>query len=197
MAVAQQLETIYDQDNDHEAAARLYAELVPTLPEGDVRRRYALYLGRLSWDKGKQREPAEKWLRAADTGGNDAISVEAAFRQTEISLAAKRTKEARAALEKLARRDLKGSDWYVPVHYQLAVLYHQADQLREALDEYKRVTAADSAETRKLYPKAIAQSREQVTQLEAYLRIRGGAAGSRIESPAYVEKPPTPGPKTR
>jgi tetratricopeptide (TPR) repeat protein len=196
-SVVKQLEALYDQENAREAVAGLYASLVPTLPEGDVRRQYALYLGRLYWDQAKQGQQAAPWLRAADAGESDPVSVEAAFLLTEIALAAKKTDQARTALEKLAQRELKGSAWYVPVHYQLAVLYHQDSRLREALSQYKRVAEADSSEAKKQYPKLIAQSREQVSQLEQYLRIRGGDAGSRIDAPAFIQKPPTPGPKER
>jgi lipopolysaccharide biosynthesis regulator YciM len=197
LAAAKKLEEIYGQDKDLKSVTELYAHLVPELPDAKVRREYALYLGRLYWDQAREAEPAQKWLKVADGGEADPVSVEAGYILSEVALAKKQPGQAKSVLESLANRNLDGSTWYVPIHYQLAVLYHRDDKLREALRHYRAVAAAETPDTLKLYPKAIRQSKEQSAQLDQYLKIRGGEAGDQVETPSLKRKPPTPAPKSR
>ena len=90
-------------------------------------------------------------------------------------------------LETLAKRNLGDSVWQVPIHYRLAVLYHRQQQLTEALAEYTRVAEVQSREARTRYAKAIAESREQSRALTDYMKLTGGAAGSRIAVPKVKE----------
>lgn len=159
-------------------AAEAYAEVVPTLPEGETRQQYALYLGRLYHEKVGAPDKARKWLQMADTGGNDSISLEAGYLLAELQLAANDSAAARKRLAALADRGLEGSKWRVPIHYRLAVLLHQQQQLKQALRHYRIVADESSPELRKLYPRSIAQSRKVAAQIADYLEASGGNAGN-------------------
>ena len=195
IAVAKQLEALYDREEDVAGVTAVYGELVPSLDDVTLRRSYALYLGRLYWDKAKDAEQARQWLISLETGGDDPVSLEAGFILAEIALANDNSSGAQVALEDLVQRNLNGSAWYVPVHYQLAVLHHEADRLDQALEHYRLVAGVKSKEARKLYPKSIAHSKQQVREIEAYLRVRGGDAGREIDAPGFQRKPPVPGRK--
>jgi hypothetical protein len=63
------------------------------------------------------------------------------------------------------------------------VLFHEQKQLREALKRYRSVAAVRSQTLRNLYPRTIAQARQQADAIEEYLRLEGGAAGEEITLP--------------
>lgn len=85
-------------------------------------------------------------------------------------------------LEELTRRDLSQSNWLVPIHSRLAVLYHEDSKLKKALENYRIVAAVKSRKLLKLYPRSIDIAREQVRAIRGYLRFQGGS-GPRVAVP--------------
>ncbi|HKI97986.1 MAG TPA: tetratricopeptide repeat protein [bacterium] len=158
-------------------AAAAYEKVLPQIQDAGVKQRYELYLGRLYADKVKDPEKASQWFKQADTGGKDAISLEAGYLWADQQLAADHGDAALTRLKELASRGIAGTKWVVPIHYRIAVLLHQRKELKEALAHYRIVADAKGAEVRKLYPRTIDQAREQVRRIQAYLKAGGGQGG--------------------
>ena len=168
---------------NYKTATKRFETLIPTLPKGTVQQQYALYLGERLRTDWKNPKAAEKWLKAADTGGNDALSVEAGYRLSELNIGLKKEKTAIEGLKDIVARDLSNSKWEIPVHYQLAVLYHQTNQLEEAANQYEQVANAKSATSRKAYPRSISRSKQQAQKLREYLEFQGKQKGRKIAIP--------------
>jgi tetratricopeptide (TPR) repeat protein len=165
-----------------EAAKVLVAEALK-LPPGDGQQSVALRLGGLYRDTLKNRDQARAWFTKADAGNAAPLSLEAGLALADLDQQAGDAGAAQRRLEALAKRNLGDSAWQVPIHYRLAVLYHRQQQLSDALAEYTRVAEVQSREARTRYAKAIAESREQSRALADYMKLTGGAAGSRIAVP--------------
>jgi hypothetical protein len=164
---------LQQQDRADDAAAA-YEAVLPQIADADVKQQYAFYLGRIYAERVKDPAKASQWFRAADRGGKDPVSLEAGYLWADQQLAAERGDVALTRLKELAARGIAGSKWDVPIHYRIAVLLHQRKDLKDALAHYRIVAAAKGDEVRKLYPRSIEQSREQVRRIEAFLKAGGG-----------------------
>lgn len=169
-------------------AASAYEALIPQLPEATTQQQYAMYLGRLYLDKLKALDKARDWLNQADKGSNDPVSVEAVYIMSRVEILDKRSNRAINLLEQVVGRDLSKSNWRIPVHYRLAVLYHQDKKLKKALPHYRLVRDEQSPELKKLYPRSIKESRKKAKAIEAYLKSGGKNNGSRIDVPRVKRK---------
>lgn len=158
-------------------AAEAYAAVIPQIADAGLKRQYALYLGKLFADKLKSPEQASRWLNEADTGGKDALSLEAGYLWADQQIALHHDDAALKRLEALAARGLEGTRWEVPIQYRLAIMLHERKELKAALKHYRIVADVKDPAARKLYPRTIAQSREQVRRIESYLRAGGGQGG--------------------
>jgi TolA-binding protein len=164
-------------------AAQVYETVLPQVQDSQALQPYALYLGRLYGEQLKSPEAAGKWLRQADLGDSKPLSLEAGYLVAELHLDGDDPGGALQRLQELTTRDIAGSRWEVPIHYRIAILLHQQKKLPEALAHYKRVAAVKNEEARRLYPRSIRQSEEQVRQIEAFLKTSGGKAGEGVAVP--------------
>ncbi|MEE8396474.1 MAG: tetratricopeptide repeat protein [bacterium] len=183
LAATTMLAAVLDEQDKPALPATLFADLIPTLPEGRLRQKYSLLLSARYLEKLNRRALGWKWLTRADTGNNDAYSLEAGYRMADLELKANRLTAGSARLEKLVARGLKKSKWRVPIHYRLAVVYHEREAIRKALRHYRVVAGVKSRELKKLYPRSIDQARRQVKAIGEYLRLRGGEGGRGIAVP--------------
>ena len=182
LAAANGLATIWMKENKTPQAAALLAEEIPLVQEPGVAQQYALYLAKLYLNTLKAPDKAAPWLAKADLGKNDPLSVEAAYLAAEIG-AETDPKDTLKRLTRLAGRKLQGSLWEVPVHYRLALLLHEAKDMKQALLHYKTVAAATNKEARKVYPRAISQSRNLARKIESYLASSDGGKTKDIAVP--------------
>ncbi|MCZ6647551.1 MAG: tetratricopeptide repeat protein [SAR324 cluster bacterium] len=183
LTAAKLLTQVLEQEDKATQAMEIYAALIPQLPEGKVRRQYALFLGRkLSADL-KNGRRATPWLLQSDQGGNDPLSLEAGYLLAGIEAGNKQRPAAIARLKNLTARGLQKSRWLVPIYSRLAVLYHEQKQLKLALKNYRIVANVKSVELRKLYPKSIRLAKQQVRAIRNYLKFRGGGAGEKLAVP--------------
>ena len=179
-------ELLVEGGKPKEAANVLTAE-AKNLPAGEGRQSVELLLGKLYRDTFKSRDQARAWFTQADTGNAAPPSLEAGLALADLDQQAGDTGAALRRLEALAKRNLGDSPWQVPIHFRLAVLYHRQQQLGDALAQYTLVAEVQSREARTRYAKAIAESREQSRALSDYMKLTGGAAGSRIAVPKVKE----------
>ncbi len=173
LAASRGLAAALQLKGDHKGAADTLEASMPLAREPEAARQHALYLGKIYAGKAGNPKAAARWLGKADNGGNDDLSVEAAYLLAEQELEARRTGAALKRLRALTRRDLKASRWIVPVHYRLAVLLHQQKKLRAARTHYRKVAGVKNRELRKLYGKIIKQSRQKAREISAFLKSRG------------------------
>jgi hypothetical protein len=174
LAATAGLATVLQAEGRVRAAATAYEAVLPQVKDPAVHQQYALYLGRLYAERLNQPARAAPWFKAADRGGKDALSLEAGYLWADQELAQKRDGVALTHFKALAGRGIAGTTWEVPIHYRIAVLHHQAQQLAEALPHYRKVAGTRQEEARRLYPRSIEQSQQQVQRIEAYLRASGG-----------------------
>jgi tetratricopeptide (TPR) repeat protein len=182
LAAATLLNGTLDKLKRFAEAAEVFEALIPTIPDKEVRRRYALFLGRKYLKQIKQPDAAEPWLNEGDLGGNDPLSLEAGYLTAEMRLEKKERNEAKGMLEELTGRDLSQSNWRVPIHSQLALIYHEDKELEKALENYRVVAATKSKVLRRLYPRSIDIAKEQVHAIRGYLRFKGGS-GPKVAVP--------------
>ncbi len=180
---ALRLAEVLRKDQAPQDAATMLADTAKALPAGRPRQQVALALGVLQRDALKNRAAVGEWLAQADAGDNNPTSLEAGYLMADLELQAKDDSAALTRMEGLQARKVDGTPWEVPIHYRLAVLYHQQGDLPKALAQYRAVAGVKSAEQRERYPEAIAQSKTQVDALTEYLRISGGERGSKIAVP--------------
>ena len=162
------------QGHDGEAAAA-YEAVLPQIPDAGVQQKYALYLGKLYAERVGNPGKASQWFRQADRGDKEPLSLEAGYLWADQQAAARNADAALTRLKELAARGIAGTRWEVPIHYRLAILLHERKELKDALAHYRIVAGTQSAEARKVYPRSIAQSREQVQRIERFLQAGGGA----------------------
>ena len=163
-------------------AARILEAELPRVEDRRILQQYALYLGRLYREEAHNAGKASKWLKQADLGAADPLSLEAGYLLADLLAADDEDKPALEQLRRLAARDVAGSKWEVPIHYRLAVLHHKHKRLKAALPHYRIVAGTKAPEIRQLYPRAIRQSRVQVRRIESYLNS-GGGRGVQIPLP--------------
>ncbi len=161
------------QGRDGDAAAAFEA-VIPQIQDPAIKQQYALYLGKLYAERLKDPAKASAWFKAADRGGKEPLSLEAGYLWADQQLAAEHGDAALTRLKELAARGIAGTQWEVPIHYRIAVLLHQRKELKEALAHYRIVAAIKGEAVRKLYPRSIEQSREQMQRIEAFLKSGGG-----------------------
>lgn len=183
VAAANLLNEALDKEDRSAEAAEIYAKLIPTLPDTPARRRYALFLGRKYLKQLKKPGAAQEWLRQGDGGGNDALSLEAAYLLADIEAGRKERDAAIGRLAELTRRGLTHSRWLVPIHSRLAVLYHEKKAFKLALANYRVVAGVKSKELRRLYPRTIDNAKTQARAIRSYLKFRGGTAGGDLAVP--------------
>ncbi len=182
-AAALRLAAVLQKDQQAPLAATMLADAAKALPQGRPRQQVALALGVLQRDSLKNRAAAGEWLAQADAGDNHPVSLEAAYLMADLELQAKDSAAALTRLEGMLGRKADGTPWEVPIHYRVAVLYHQQGDLQKALAQYRAVAGVRSADQRERYAEAIAQSKKQVDALSEYLRLSGGEQGSKIAVP--------------
>lgn len=187
LAAANGVAAIHRENDEHAQAAAAYEQVLPAMPEGDLRQQYALYLGRLYLQTLQEPGEAERWLKEADRGDGSAVSVEAGYQLADLALRQNDPDTALARLRGLAERGLNGSKWLVPIHYRLAVLLHRREALEQALEHYRVVAGVESAELRNLYPRSIEEARNQVEQIERYLQSSGRRSNIDISVPRVRE----------
>ncbi len=195
LGTIKKLAPIYEAENDYGALAALYADLVPLLPEEEMRRDYAVFVGRLYWEKLQDQEQARFWIAPVDNGGNDPLSLESGYVLAEIAVRGGEADSALERLKALVARDLTASEWLVPIHDYLAVLYLQQNEMKRALAQYRIISGVRDKAIRRAYPRSIAHAAQKIKEIEGYLRVTGGAAGADITVPGGIEKPPIPPPK--
>ena len=183
LAAAELLGKALENEQKLEQAVEIHAALIPQLPEGEARRRYALFLGRKYLAGLKDAERAGVWLQQGDAGGNDPLSLEAGYLMADVEVRLNKSDAAIARLQELTGRGLTESKWLVPIYSRLAVLYHEKKQLRLALRNYKVVARVKSPTSRKLYPKSIGLAKAQVRAIRHYLKFRGGDSGKKVAVP--------------
>lgn len=182
LAAANLLNPVLDKAKRPEDAAEIYEALIPTITDSEVRRKYAIFLGRKYLRQLNNPQAAAGWLKQGDLGENDPLSLEAVYLAAEVKLLGDDKDDAIDLLEGLTGRDISKSRWLVPIHSRLAVLYHEGNEMKKALANYRVVAKVKSKELLRLYPKSIGVAREQVRAIRAYLRFKGGS-GPKVAVP--------------
>jgi tetratricopeptide (TPR) repeat protein len=179
-------QVLVESKKPDEAVKTLAAES-KKFPHRAAQQSAELLVGAVYRDSLHDPQQARAWFTKADAGDAAPASLEAGMALADLDEKGGHAQAAAQRLETMAKRDLGESPWFVPVHYKLAVLYHGQQKLPEALDEYTKVSKAESREARTSYAKVIAESREQARAIAEYLKITGGAAGSRVAVPKLGE----------
>ncbi len=169
LTAANGLSTALMKENKTSEAAGMLEKEIPGITDESFHQQYALYVGRLYLENLKNEKKAVKWLKAADRKKNDPLSLEAGYLLADRHLK-KNPQGTLSRLRELVKRNITGSKWKVPIHYRLAILYHRQKQLRKALSHYRIVAGVKDEEVRKIYPRSIKQSAQQVLQIEKYLK---------------------------
>ncbi|HEX7927888.1 MAG TPA: tetratricopeptide repeat protein [bacterium] len=177
------LSAVLEKDDQAPAAAEMLAGVLRTLPAGRPKQQVALTLGTLNLVALKNPSAAGEWLAQADTGDANPLSLEAGYRMSDIEVQANNPDAAAKRLEGLLTRKVDGSLWEVPIRYRLAVLYHQKNDLRKALAQYRAVAGEKHPDSQQRYAEAIAQAKQQASALAEYLKASGGEQGSKIAVP--------------
>ncbi len=164
-------------------AAAAYEGVLAQVDDPGVAQQYALYLGRIYREQVQDADKARAWLARADRGDARPLSLEAGYLLADLEAAGGQGDAALKRLNGLVKRGLAGSKWQVPIHYRLAVLHHRGKALEEALQHYEVVAGVEDESLRKLYPRSIAQSKEQVRRIRTYLEQSGGQGGADIAVP--------------
>jgi hypothetical protein len=179
-------ETLVKSSKAKEAAQLLAAES-KKFSQPDAQHAVELMVGDVYRESLKDRKQARAWYVKADVGNTSGPALEAGMALVALDQQEGGAQAAAQRLEALTKRDLEASPWYVPIHYKLALVYHDLQRLPDAQAEYTLVANTANREARTRYAQAIAESREQAKAIGDYLKITGGAAGSRIAVPKVRE----------
>jgi len=187
LAAMQGLSQVLIASGQPQGAAKMLAAEYNKSTQREAQQSAALMLGELYRSNLHDDEQARTWFAKADAGDTAETSLAAGLALAELDESGGHAQAAIQRLQALAARNLDRSPWFVPIHYKLAVIYHGQQKLSEALDEYTRAAQANGREAVKRYAKIIAESREQARAISEYLKLTGGAAGSRIAVPKLRE----------
>jgi tetratricopeptide (TPR) repeat protein len=183
LAAMKGMSQVLVESGKSEEAAKLLTAEAKKLPQAEARQSADVMLGALYRDSLKDPKQARAWFTRADLGDSTPGSLEAGLALVDLDANGGDAQAAAERLQALAKRDAGAGLWFVPIHYKLAVLYHGQQRLPEALDEYTAVANVTNRDTRTRYAKVIAESKEQAAAIAEYLKLTGGAPGSRIAVP--------------
>ncbi len=135
----------------------------------DERRIQAVRMGQLAAAL-KEFPQARRFFQQADNGSIDDASLQSGFARAELEVAAQSPKVAVQVLSSLSKRPIANTAWEIPVHYRLAVLYHQLQQWQKALSHYQQVSQQQPRGAHAAYAQLITEASSQAHTIANYLK---------------------------
>ncbi|MGK5091430.1 tetratricopeptide repeat protein [Deltaproteobacteria bacterium TL4] len=156
------LADLYLKEKAFQKVTKIYEKhLIPFLQNKPKQQQYAFYLGQVYYHSLQNVESSRLWLKKVDQGGTEEIEINALLFLSQVESNSQNFEQAIQILSELILRKPSEQRWFVPIHFQLAMIHLQKKEWDLAVTSLQAVVAFKTK-----------SEEQQKLQLEATQRIQ-------------------------